>query len=76
MSMMQIGELSTGLSEKFKDQTREQVMWTPMRAMRNMFAHAYAAMNKSVIWETATKDIPVLLTFCQKTLEKNVPKQE
>jgi len=25
-------------------------------------ADAYAAMNKSVIWETAVKDIPVLLS--------------
>jgi uncharacterized protein with HEPN domain len=70
MSLMQIGELSAGLSDSFKDQTRQQVMWTPMKAMRNMFAHAYAAMNKAVIWETATKDIPILLQFCEGVIEK------
>jgi len=70
MSLMQIGELSAGLSDSFKDRTRQQVMWAPMKAMRNMFAHAYAAMNKSVIWETATKDIPVLLNFCNSILDK------
>jgi uncharacterized protein with HEPN domain len=46
-------------------------MWAPMKAMRNMFAHAYAAMNKAVIWETATKDIPVLLCFCENVIEKD-----
>ncbi|MDR2446819.1 MAG: DUF86 domain-containing protein [Treponema sp.] len=71
MSMMQIGELSAGLSDPFKDQTRNQILWTPMKAMRNMFAHAYASMNKAVIWETATKDIPVLLRFCENILEKD-----
>jgi len=70
MSLMQIGELSAGLSDSFKDQTRQRIMWTPMKAMRNMFAHAYASMNKAVIWETAIKDIPVLLSFCDIILEK------
>ena len=70
MSLMQIGELSAGLSDSFKDKTRHQVMWSPMRAMRNMFAHAYAAMNKEIIWETAIKDVPVLQKFCDGILEK------
>ena len=69
MSIMQIGELSSGLSESFKEMTHQQVMWAPMKAMRNMFAHAYAAMNKDVIWETANRDIPVLLRFCNEILD-------
>jgi len=70
MSLMQIGELSAGLTDSFKDQTREQVMWAPTKAMRNLFAHVYASMNKEVIWETATKDIPVLHSFCEEVLNK------
>ena len=69
MSIMQIGELSAGLSESFKDQTRRQMMWAPIKAMRNMFAHAYASMNKDVIWETAVRDIPALLRFCDNILD-------
>jgi len=73
MSLMQIGELTSGLSDGFKDQTHQQITWAPIKAMRNMFAHAYAAMNKEVIWETATKDIPNLQDFCKITLDKVMP---
>ena len=69
MSMMQIGELSAGLSDEFKFSTKNQIMWAPMKAMRNMFAHAYASMNKAIIWETAINDIPDLLLFCDDVLQ-------
>jgi len=71
MSIMQIGELSSGLSEGFKGQTINQMQWSLMKSMRNMFAHAYASMNKEVIWETATQDIPALQEFCNKIVERD-----
>ena len=71
MSIMQIGELSVGLSDKFKDDTQTQMPWGLMKGMRNRFAHVYATMDKSDIWETATKDIPNLLSFCERIIEKN-----
>jgi len=71
ISIMQIGELSGGLSDEFKDATRKQMPWGLMRGMRNHFAHSYAAMDKNDIWETATKDIPNLLCFCECIIEKN-----
>ena len=76
MSLMQIGELSASLSDEFKDRTRQQVMWAPMKAMRNMFANAYASMNKEVVWETAIKDIPVLLHFCDDVLNRAAKEQD
>jgi uncharacterized protein with HEPN domain len=66
MCIMQIGELASGLSDEFKDSTREQMPWGLIRGMRNRFAHSYATMDKCDIWETASKDIPVLLSFCIK----------
>jgi len=51
MSMMQIGELSAGLSDDFRIETQDQMQWGAMKGMRNLFAHAYASMNKEVIWE-------------------------
>jgi uncharacterized protein with HEPN domain len=71
MCLMQIGELSRGLSDEFKDETRNQIQWGSIKAMRNLFAHAYAAMSRAVVWETAMKDIPELLRFCDAILEKN-----
>ena len=64
MSIMQIGELSIGLTEDFKNSTKGQMEWNLIRGMRNMFAHTYAKMDKNIIWEVATKNIPKLLLFC------------
>jgi hypothetical protein len=32
-------------------------------------AYSYGVMSKSIIWETATKDIPELLRFCMWVLD-------
>ena len=69
MSIMQIGELSVGLSEDFKTATQDQMQWGLIRGMRNMFAHTYAKMDKTIVWDVATKDIPGLLHFCKKIKE-------
>ena len=70
MSIMQIGELVGGLSDEFKDTTRDKMPWGMIRGMRNHFAHGYATMEKNEIWETATADIPNLLRFCENIIEK------
>ena len=69
MSIMQIGEISAGLSDGFKENSKTQIQWGPIKSMRNMFAHTYVSMDKDVVWETAIRDIPVLLSFCEQTLE-------
>ncbi|MDR1193491.1 MAG: DUF86 domain-containing protein [Peptococcaceae bacterium] len=71
MSIMQIGELSGGLSDEFRDATRTQMPWGLIRGMRNHLAHTYATMDKRDIWETATEDIPNLSLFCEKVIENN-----
>lgn len=71
MSIMQIGELSISLSDEFKDATREKMQWGLVRGMRNMFAHTYAKMDKTIIWDVATKDIPTLLRFCDSVIESS-----
>jgi uncharacterized protein with HEPN domain len=69
MSIMQIGELSVGLSDSFKSATKEKMQWGLIRGMRNMFAHTYKKMDKEVIWAVATSDIPTLLRFCDDILD-------
>jgi hypothetical protein len=34
--------------------------------MRNLFAHEYESVDKKLLWETLTKDIPVLYEQLQK----------
>ena len=69
MSIMQIGELSSILSDSFREDTNDELQWNLMRGMRNMYAHEYKKMDKSIIWETATKDIPNLLRFCERVTD-------
>jgi uncharacterized protein with HEPN domain len=71
MCIMQIGELIGGLSNSFKDSTRDRIQWGMARAMRNHFAHRYTHMNKNDILNTATKDIPELLNFCEDIIDNN-----
>lgn len=68
MCVLQIGELANGLSSEFREETKEQMPWGMIRGMRNWLAHAYAEIDESVIWETATNDIPRLMAFCDRML--------
>ena len=69
-SILQIGELSGGLSAEFRQETADRIQWGPMKAMRNLVAHNYGKMDQAIIWETATTDIPALLKFCEEQLNK------
>ena len=68
-SILQIGELSGGLSEAYRTSTADRVQWGPMKGMRNMVAHHYGAMDRDVVWETVMTDIPNLKAFCQEQLQ-------
>ncbi|MEE3487511.1 MAG: HepT-like ribonuclease domain-containing protein [Bulleidia sp.] len=71
LSIMQIGELANGLSKEFRESTKEEMPWGPIRGMRNWIAHAYGEIDESIIWETAINDIPRLEEFCRRKLEES-----
>lgn len=58
MCILQIGELANGLSEGYRESTKDRMPCGMIRGMRNWLAHAYTEIDESVIWETATNDIP------------------
>ena len=64
-SILQIGELSGGLSEEYRAATGDRVQWRAMKGMRNLVAHHYGAVDRRVVWETVLTDIPNLKEFCQ-----------
>lgn len=66
MRIYQIGELSVGLSEQFKEETRDRIPWEKVRGMRNAFAHEYETIDFVVVWNTVKKDIPSLKKFCEE----------
>lgn len=69
MSIMQIGELSSQLSEEFKEATKGKVPWRQIRDMRNHFAHGYQSMDDEMIWNTAFSDVPALKKFCEQQVK-------
>ncbi len=66
--ILQIGELSANLSPSFKEETASRIQWGPIKGMRNLVAHSYGSMDRTIIWETAVTDIPVLKAFCDECL--------
>ena len=67
-SILQIGELSGGLSAEYRQATANRVQWGPMKAMRNLVADNYGRMEQTKIRETATEDIPPRLQFSEEQL--------
>ena len=66
--IIQIGELTTRLTEDFKTQHSE-IAWNAIKAMRNIHAHDYESVRFDVMWKTLTEDIPALKKSLQKILE-------
>ena len=69
MCILQIGELSNGLSDEFREATKDQLPWGMIRGMRNWLAHSYAETDEKILWETACNDIPKVLAFCRQELD-------
>lgn len=67
MSLLNIGELASKLSEEFID-SHAQIPWRSMIGMRNYAAHGYHIMNLEIVWDTAQTSIPELVTFLEKVL--------
>ena len=57
--LMLIGEASARLSESFLAQYPE-IPWADIVGFRNIAVHEYFAVDWSIVWTTATKDVPEL----------------
>ena len=75
MSLMQIRELSTHLSENFKLSTKHEIPWGLIKGMRNHYAHGYAFMDNKEIFETAVNDIPELKRKCRQIIQEKQKEQ-
>lgn len=63
-----IGEATNNLSDKFKRDNPE-ISFADIIAMRNFLIHEYFGVNKKVVWESCTKDIPKLKKQIKPFLE-------
>ena len=57
MCILQIGELTTRLTEDFKTQHSE-IVWNKIKALRNIHVHEYEKVDYELMWEILTKNIP------------------
>ena len=69
MSLLQIGELTTHLSDEFKNDTAGEMDWRNIKGLRNLLAHRYGTMDVSLVWDINEKDINSLREFCEKHIE-------
>lgn len=46
--ILQIGELSGGLSQEYRQATAERVQWGPIKGMRNLAARNYGSMSRDI----------------------------
>lgn len=54
-----IGEAAARISPE-RRAAHPEVPWRAIIGMRNLAVHAYFALDWSVVWETATGDVPVV----------------
>jgi uncharacterized protein with HEPN domain len=69
LCVLQIGELTTHLSNEFK-QTYTQIPWSQIKALRNVVAHHYGKIDDESLWETITYDIPKLKEYCSFIIQQ------
>lgn len=67
MCIIQIGELTTRLTDDFKAQHSE-IPWRAIKAIRNVFVHDYEEVNLESAWRDLTEDVPNLKTQLTKIL--------
>ena len=69
MCILQIGELTTRLSDDFKENNSE-IEWRKIKALRNIHVHEYEKVNFDYILKTLKVDIPNLKNRLQKILDE------
>lgn len=67
--LLVIGEATKRLPEDFRD-AHPELPWRQMAGMRDFLVHSYDQVNLTVIWETATQDVPTLVPLLEALLEK------
>ena len=65
---LQIGELVGRLSDELRTETKAEINWASIKAMRNIVVHDYGNVVLDEVWDAATLDVPLLKTFCEERL--------
>ena len=63
-----IGEATKHLSRSFRDHY-EAVPWREMAGMRDILVHDYLKLDISILWRTATHNVPALAATVTRMLD-------
>ena len=63
-----IGEAVKSLPEDWTDKEPE-IPWRQIAGFRDVLAHAYFAVESSIVWEAAVEKAPLLKAACQRLLK-------
>lgn len=65
-----IGEAARGLPDDAITAASD-VPWRQIRGMRNILAHEYFGVNRSIIWETVERRLPALKAAVERLLSED-----
>jgi uncharacterized protein with HEPN domain len=60
-----IGEASKKISETLKNKYQD-IPWKDLSGMRNKLIHDYIDIDVSIVWKTASEDVPILKKIIEK----------
>ncbi len=63
-----IGEAARSLPEDIRAQAPD-IPWTKMIGMRNILVHGYFEIDTDIVWDAATRDVPVLRPAVERLLK-------
>lgn len=69
MCILQIGELTSCLSEDFR-KTYSELPWNKIKGMRNVVAHDYESLDLKLSWGTLNRRVPELKTYCEAIIDQ------
>lgn len=69
LCLLQIGELTSHLSDDFKNCCPE-VPWNKIKGLRNVVAHDYGSLNIEKLWNTLKKSVPDLYSNCKSIVNQ------
>ena len=60
-----MGEATKNISQEFRSE-HPDIPWSDMAGMRDILIHQYINVDLSIVWKTASEDIPQLKALIQK----------
>jgi uncharacterized protein with HEPN domain len=67
-----VGEAASRVSAELRIRHSE-LPWATIVAMRNRLIHAYFDIDRNIVWDTVTADLPPLLAAIETILEDREP---